>query len=206
MGHATKCYGARRVSEKQKLINAGSARDEVAKSINGKAIEVARILLAAGAKLSSHDKDILHFPISEGNAGLVKLSIENGARTKGRMSDGYTPAEIAKKYNQEGIYNLLIAHGSNPVDKQSSIQLIFVQAAFVDDTEIMEAAVEAGAQINGRDAAKNTALAAALEVPIISPKQVVTIGWLLDHRADANLPDKEGSHRSIILFGGIPST
>jgi ankyrin repeat protein len=181
------------LSEKQKLINAGLARDQVAKSINGKAIEVARILLTAGARLGAHDKDILHFPISAGNLGLVALLIANGASTKGRMSDGYTPAETAKNYDQEGIYNLLISHGGNPVDEQSSIQLAFVKAAFVGRIAVMEAAIEAGAQINGRDAAKNTALAVALEIPVISPNQVAAISWLLDHGADTNLPDKEGN-------------
>ena len=150
-------------------------------------------MLAAGAKLGAHDKDILHFPISAGNAGLVTLLIENGARTKQRMSDGYTPAETAKKYDQEGIYNLLISHGGIPVDQRTSIQIALVQAAFVDDVEGMDAAIKSGAQINGFDVAKHNALAAALEIPVMSPNQVVAIWWLLDHGADANLPDKEGN-------------
>jgi ankyrin repeat protein len=177
----------------EKATLAGGNRDEVAKSINGKAVEVARILLAAGAKLGAHDKDILYFSISEGNAGLVTLLIENGARTKERMSDGYTPAEIAKKYDQEGIYNLLISHGGIPVDQRTSIQIALVQAALDGDVEGMDVAIKSGAQINGFDAAKNTALAAALESPVIFPERVVTIWWLLDHGADANLPDKDGT-------------
>lgn len=180
-------------SEIAKLIQAGVNRDEAAKSIHGKAIEVARILLVAGAKLSSHDKDILSFPISAGNTGLVTLLIENGARTKDRMSDGYTPAETAKRYNEEDIYNLLIRHGGAPVDQRTAIQIALVEAAFEDDVKGMDAAINGGAEINGLDAGKNTALAMALDTPVISPNKVVAIYWLLDHGADANLPNKEGS-------------
>lgn len=179
--------------EEAKLIQAGVNRDEAAKSVNGKAIEIFRILVAAGAKLGSHDKDILYFPISNGNQELVTLLIQNGARAKQRMGDGYTPAEIAKKYDQEGIYNLLISHGGIPVDQETSIQIALVQGAFSDDAKRMDEAIKGGALINGFDPAKNTALAAALEVPVISPNKVVTIWWLLDHGADANLPDKEGT-------------
>src|SRR5947209_8780716 len=46
------------LDEGLKLIQAGVDRNEIKKNLNGRAIEVTRILLAAGAKLGAHDKDI----------------------------------------------------------------------------------------------------------------------------------------------------
>jgi ankyrin repeat protein len=181
------------LGEKQKLINSGADRAEVIKSVNERATEVVKILLAAGARLGTHDKDILHFPISEGNVGLVRLLIENGARAKGRMPDGYTPTELARKSSQEEVYKLLIAYGGSAVDQKSSIQMAFVEAAFDADVEVMEAALQSGAGINDLDPAKNSPLAAALEIPVLGNKQAATIQWLLDHGANPNLPNNEGN-------------
>jgi ankyrin repeat protein len=71
--------------------------------------------------------------------------------------------------------------------------MMFVEAAFEDDVEVMEAALQSGAGINDLDPAKNSALAAALEIPVLGNKQAATIQWLLDHGANPNLPNNEGN-------------
>ena len=181
------------LGEKQKLINSGADRAEVIKSVNERATEVTKVLLAAGARLGTHDKDILQHPIAQGNASLVRVLIENGAHAKEKMRDGYTPTELARKSSEEEVYKLLIAYGGSPVDQKSSIQMMFVEAAFEDDVEVMEAALQSGAGINDLDPAKNSALAAALEIPVLGNKQAATIQWLLDHGANPNLPNNEGN-------------
>jgi hypothetical protein len=76
------------LEEKSKLIQAGLSWDQAVKILNGKAIEIARILVDSGAKLGVHDKEILYFPISDGNAALVALLIDKGASATARLSGG----------------------------------------------------------------------------------------------------------------------
>jgi ankyrin repeat domain-containing protein 17 len=164
-----------------KLRQAGRSKDEVDKYVNRRVVEVTRMLFASGAKLGPNDKNILYFPVSEGKVELVALLIDKGASAKGRFDDGYTPTELAKKFNQEDVYKSLISHGGIPVDSTASAQLALAEAASNGDLLGMENAVKSGATINGFDAGKKSALTAAVQLPTESPSRALTIRWLLDH-------------------------
>jgi serine/threonine-protein phosphatase 6 regulatory ankyrin repeat subunit B len=170
-----------------------------------KALEITKALFASGAKLGVHDRTILFAPISYGNFEQVRLLLEKGASVTGDL-DGYTPTEVAIKYDQEDIYKLLVSRGGIPVNARSAAQLIFVEAAASGDYERMEEAFKTGAGINDPDPSKEIALpAAAMYVFNYFPPGVVTIWWLLDHGADPNLKGREGSPalHEFVSNGGI---
>jgi len=159
---------------------------------HSKALEITKVLFAAGAKLGVHDRLILAYPISWGNVEQVRLLVDKGASVTGNLG-GYTPTELARKSNQETVYKLLVSRGGVPVDRTASAQLALVEAAQNGDYKRMEEAVKNGARIDGFDPGRETALTAALKFVVLLPKQVVVILWLLDHGADANLKDKDGT-------------
>jgi hypothetical protein len=154
------------------------------------------LLFAAGAKLGPSDRDILFFPISHGNVQLVELLIDHGASVTGEL-EGCTPPELAKKYDQEPVYKLLVARGGVPVDSRSAAQLALIEAAAFGDVERMEKAVKDGARIN-EVRSQQTALVAALRFP--DPRMSVGAWWLLDHGADPNLRGELGLPLHVFIL------
>jgi ankyrin repeat protein len=162
------------------------------------AVEITNLLFAAGAKLGPFDRDILFKPIADGNERLVQLLIDHGASVTDKI-EGYTPPELAKKYDQEPVYKLLVARGGVPVDSSSSAQLKLIEVAGnglllsgENITAEMESAIRQGARVNGTDSDNYTALIAALRAPIFRPSQVIPIRWLLEHGADPNQKGESG--------------
>jgi ankyrin repeat protein len=182
-----------------KLSQGGLSDDEIDKYLN---VEITKLLFAAGAKLGFYDKSILFTPIAHGNIELVGLLIDNGASVTGDL-EGYTPTELAKKYGQEAVYELLISRGGIPVDSRSSAQLALVEAASNSDVEGMERAFKDGARINEPDAHNQTALVAAV-AHYYEPRGTMAIWWLLDHGADPNV-EGEGGEFPLHMFA-IAST
>ena len=82
--------------------------------VQKRAVEIAETLFANGAKLGPLDRNILFFPISEGNEQLVALLLNNGANPTRRL-EGFTPTELAIKYQQKRVYDLLVSRGRIPV-------------------------------------------------------------------------------------------
>jgi uncharacterized protein len=154
-----------------------------------KAVEVSKILLAAGAKLGPADRDILFFPISSGNVDLVRLLLDKGASPTATI-EGFTPPELAKKYDQSAVYDYLLSRGGIPVDSREAAQIVLIEGAVNGEIATMERALAEGARIDGTGPDKMTALIAAVRIPIYERSRVDAIRWLLDHGAD---PNKEGN-------------
>jgi ankyrin repeat protein len=170
------------------LYKAGFTDEEIDRYL---AFELAKLLFTAGAKLGPHNKRILFFPIANGNEKLVGLLVDKGASVTGDL-EGYTPTEVAKKYRQEAVYELLVARGGIPVDSKSSAQLALIEAARTHDIDGLERALKDGAQINEPDVNKETALVAALRFQTYMRYEAMAIWWLLDHGADPNLKGPSG--------------
>jgi ankyrin repeat protein len=164
------------------LALGGSRSDD---DLNRRAVEIARILFAAGAKLGLADREILFFPISSGNLELVRLLIDKGASPTAKL-EGFTPTELARQYEQSAVYEYLISRGGIPVDSVSAAQMVLIEAARNGEIAAMERAIKDGARINGTDPHGKTALIAAVSVPTYEPSRAAAIWWLLDHGADPN--------------------
>jgi hypothetical protein len=177
-----------------KLAQAGFNDDEIDKYL---AVEITNLLFAAGAKLGRFDRDILFGPIANGNVELVEILINHGASVTGDL-EGYTPPELAKKYDQEPVYKLLLARGGVPVDSRSAAQLALIEAAAYGDVERMEKAVKDGARINEVQS-QQTALVAALRFPV-DPRWSFAAWWLLDHGADPNLESEIGLPLHVFIL------
>jgi len=177
-----------------------SHRDEAA---NRKAVEVAKILFAAGAKLGPADRDILYFPVSSGCLEMVRLLVEKGASATAKM-EGYTPTELARKEDQPAVYNYLMSRGGIPVDSTEAAQVALIEAAgegaasadLRHDQEgvvaKMELAVKQGARINIAGPDNETALIAAVRMGVYGRASADSIEWLLDHGADPNQKGDSG--------------
>jgi ankyrin repeat protein len=163
------------------------------------AARAARLLISKGAKLGPFDSDILFFPIANGCEPFVALLLDKGASPTRRI-EGYTPAEIATKYNQRAIYDLLIARGAVPLPTDQTAQLSLVSAAENGDVARMEAALAIGAHVNGLDASGETPLLHALHLPIMTKEQAAAVWWLLSKGANPNMAG-DSEYRDL---AGIP--
>jgi ankyrin repeat protein len=170
-----------------KLSQEGFSDEEIDKYL---AVEITKLLFAAGAKLGPYDQTILFFPISNGNVELVRLLIDKGASVTGDL-EGLTPTQLAKQHDQEAIYELLISRGGIRVDRRASAQLALVETAARGNVEGMEKAIKDGSRINDFDANKETALVAAVRFPAYGP-WAEAVWWLLDHGADPNQKGDSG--------------
>jgi ankyrin repeat protein len=130
---------------------------------------------------------------------MVRQLIDKGASVTGDL-EGYTPTELAKKYGEEAVYQLLVSRGGLPVNSRVSAQIALIEAASNGDVEGMQSAINKGAKINDVDVSKQTALVAAVREPIYRPSQGAAIWWLLDHGADPNLKG-ESNYRDL---DGVP--
>lgn len=174
------------------------------------AVEITKVLFAAGAKLGPYDREILFHAIANDDVELVGLLIDHGASVTGDLG-GYTPTELAKKYDQEAIYDLLVSRGGIPVDTRSAAKLALVDAAgnglhaaLSGENVIakMDNALKQGADTNGSDPDNHTPLIAALQMPIEASPQLDIIKWLLAHGADPNQKGESG----LKGIGGFHST
>jgi ankyrin repeat protein len=170
-----------------RLSQAGFSDDEIDRYL---AFEITKLLFAAGAKIGRYDKALLFFPIAKGNVELVGLLINEGASVSSDL-EGYTAPELAKKYGQDAVYQLLVSRGGIPVDSRSSAQLAFVHAAEYRDIEGMARALKDGARINDL-ANKQTALIEAVKLQTYKQSEAEAIWWLLDHGADPNRKNESG--------------
>lgn len=161
------------------------------KDANNKALEIVKFLFSSGAKIGIYDRDILFSPIANGNAQLVTLLLDHGASPTTKI-EGYTPTELALKYGQKEVYDLLLLRGGIPVNKSDAEQLALVEAASSGDIIRMEKAVKAGANIDGTDANGRTALINAVRNPIYEQRDAEAVLWLLDRKADPNQKGESG--------------
>ena len=85
-------------------------------------VQVAALLLAAGARVDRQDKDSrrspLHVAAAKGYGKICALLLEKGADANSPDKDGRTPLYYADRYQQKGISALLKGKGAKPAEKE----------------------------------------------------------------------------------------
>ena len=161
-------------------------------------VQLAEFLLGRGAKINKFDK-ILFLPISGGNAPLVKLLVENGAHINMKI-EGFTPHQIALKYNQDQIAKYLEEKGAVITPHKVALQTQLIQAVSDKDISKLDALLAAGSDINKDDGTGRTALLQACRMGAYSKEDYEVISYLLDKEADPNKSGESG-FRGV---GGLP--
>lgn len=156
-------------------------------------IEIANALFAHGGKVSNiYDNGILFYPISLGWARLTELLIQHGANFRNEM-EGRTPMEWAIHYNQPKVVEVLNAHGIRTIDTEKASLIRFIRAAEQSDlAELTRLRHDGRLDPNAKDNHDQTALIAALRMPIDEEKQYRTVKLLLELGADPNITGESG--------------
>jgi ankyrin repeat protein len=149
------------------------------------AVYIVKTLFQHGGRLGIYDQDILFFPIAQGDEELVALLIDHGASPIAKL-EGYTPAELAIKYNKMNVYQLLVSRGAVPVKARYAAQTKLIEAVALANMAQVRAALGEGADINGEDSSGRTALIEAVRRPMIRTDWLQLVMWLLEKGADPN--------------------
>jgi len=168
------------------------SRDEKAEE---KSVEILRMLFKAGAKLQSYDEGILFFSIANGQALFTELLLKNGADPT-REIEGWAPMEIAVRYNQAKIVELLRKHGVPALESKIAAQLKFIGAACNRNIPGMEEAIRNGADVNGTNRKGETALVASLHFMLIARQNYNIIQYLLEKGADPTIRGRDDFGRT----------
>lgn len=179
-------FGAFPRSRKEKYEKRGLKIEETT-------IEIANALFAHGGKVSSiYDNGILFFPIAEGWAKLTELLIQNGANVRNEI-EARTPMEWAIHYNQPKIVEVLKAHGIRAIDAEKTSLIRFIRAAEQSDLAELTRSIHDGrVDPNAKADRDQTALIAALRMPIDQNRQYRIVKLLLELGADPNITGESG--------------
>jgi ankyrin repeat protein len=191
----------RRISVIGHLAMVGPWAREVEKA-EEKSVEILQMLFKAGAKLQPCDYSILYSPIAEGWVLFTEVLLKNGANPT-REVEGWTPMEIAVRYGQAKIVELLRKHGVPVLENRIAAQLRFINAASFGDIPGMDEAIRNGADVNGKNRRGETALVACMPIPVITRKTFSTIHYLLEKGADPTIQGQERFGRTTALHLAI---
>ena len=153
--------------------------------IEERALVIANLLFEHGAEIGPHDLHILHIPVYSGQKDLVTLLLKKGASPTARDL-GYTPTELASKWDEKAIYDLLIANGGKAVTKRNAAQIALVEAVQSDKHFKMRQAIKDGAHINDPDVSGTTPLLSALDKPVYDADHAASVRWVIENGADVN--------------------
>ena len=134
-------------------------------------------LFRKGAKIQWYDYRCLGLPIMTGQALITKTLLENGMNPNAR-SESSSFVELATRYNQPEIIELLVLFGAEELNLKATRQLQFMGAIDENDIKAMEACLKKGARINEPDSSGILPLVSALK-PIIDEDVYKTIKFLL---------------------------
>jgi ankyrin repeat protein len=131
-------------------------------AVVGGHIALARLLLDRGADISAADaqgRTALHHAAYGGDAAAVALLLERGADATARESSGRTPLFMATSWgNNLDVVQQLIAAGADVNDRSDRGEEILFSTLFYGKREIIDALLEAGAELPEDDASLGRAL------------------------------------------------
>lgn len=150
----------------------------------------ANLLLEAGAapynQLGEPIMTPLHWAIQEEFSGIARLLLEHGANVEAEEENGIRPLAMATSAGNLEAVKLLLEFNAD-VNGGESSQNPFMNAAIWEHWNIAEYLLQHGADINGKDAAGDTALIMNAE-----SGDVEGVKWLLARGADVSCTNCNG--------------
>jgi len=103
---------------------------------------------------------LLHFAAEKGQAKIVELLLDNGAKVDARaggdrISDGYTPLDLAVEKGYKEISEILLNRGASVMGGNEDLLFKAIEAG---NKEIVELLISKGADINAKDVWDSTPL------------------------------------------------
>jgi len=153
---------------------------------------VVKLLISAGAKVNlkgESDEPALTSAVLKGNDRLLELLISAGADINHKDGDGLTAYSYAARLGNQKFKRALIDAGADPQIgvreyREEYGEAAFFQAAADGRTDVIEAMLANGTDVNGVNKSKVTALMRAVEDS--------TVDALLKAGADVNMKDDAG--------------
>jgi ankyrin repeat protein len=151
-------------------------------------VEVATMLIDAGATVDAHDKDgftPLHTAVSHGNLPLIRYLASRRANLNAHTNKGITPMRIAMAQGRTDALRALIECGVNidAIDPAEHSRTALVDAVLRDRRPTVEALLTAGARTDLAGDDGYDALRAAVKVANLPLTEL-----LLRYKADPNAP------------------
>ena len=127
-------------------------------AVKENAVEVARVLLDAGADVSvesgydggpqSVDRDTpLHFAVMKGNADMVRMLLDYGADASAADEDGFTPLHFVDKAD---IARMLLDAGAEVLSTAKASYTALFMAVYENEADIVRMLIDAGADVRHR--------------------------------------------------------
>jgi ankyrin repeat protein len=153
---------------------------------------VVKLLISAGAKVNlkgESDEPALTSAVLKGNDRLLELLISAGADINYKDGEGLTAYSYAARLGNQKLKRALIDAGADPQIgvreyREEYGEAAFFQAAADGRTDVIEAMLANGTDVNGINKSKVTALMRAVEDS--------TVDALLKAGADVNMKDDAG--------------
>lgn len=154
--------------------------------------------LEAGAKPNSGEPRPLLLATAMGNAELVRMLLDGGAKTGAAGAQGTTALHVACGAGRLELARLLIERGA-PVDAQTEGGTPLMWAASYRNEELVRLLLDKGADVHQKTKHGGTALVSA-----VIHSGTSTVKALLERGADPN--DKIGASTSLLTVAGSPGT
>jgi ankyrin repeat protein len=153
-------------------------------------VEVARVLVNHGAKVSAKDQDgwtPLHLASKHGHADLARLLIEHGAKVSAKDKQGCSPLHMALEDNHVDLARILAEHGANVSAKDNSGVSLLHQALQYNRLAFVQVLVGHGADMPGKWKDGSTPLNWVLKQGYVDLARI-----LVEHGANVSGRDSDG--------------
>lgn len=168
------------------------ALDSTREAESNKVYEIARLLIEAGADVNlkgESDQAALIYAVLAGNEKVAALLLASGAKVNATDGNERTAYSYAAQAGFRNLKKLLLAAGADPrigvkEYRKEFSERAFIQAASDGRTDIIEAMLADGYNVNQTNQAGVTALMRVVEDS--------TLDTLLEAGADPNLEDNAG--------------
>jgi ankyrin repeat protein len=162
---------------------------------------ISTLLLAAPAAASAQqDLCPLCQPAALGDAGQIEFLLSKGANLEAQGADGATPLFYAINHNQSDAAILLLQHHANPNVRGSEPFLTsnhnhspLMSAVILSEVLVVQALLNAGAEVNATDTGGCTAICYALAVGLQNPDERKIFDLLISAKASLRLQTQEAN-------------